>query len=199
MTRSGQPRGEVRVRPGAVARVYARTLLQTAERAGAVESVTEGLAGFEGSLSAQPTLRRFLVAPQIPADDKRALLERAFGERLHPLVVRFLQLVITRRRETLLTEIAAAWRELLDTRANRQSATVTTAVPADEATLAQIRAALERTTGKTIALETAIDPRILGGVVIRTGDLVMDTSVRSRIAALRHRLMTAGTARMDVR
>ncbi len=177
-----------------VARVYAETLLRFAEREGALDQAMEGLSALDAAIAADREFARFLEAPQITADDKRSLLRSVFEERLHPVMMRFLDLVVAKHREPLLPEIATAWREILDRRANRQGATVTTAVPADPALLVRLQAALEKATGKTISLEERVDPRLLGGVVVRTGDLVMDASLKTRLATLRHRLRTAGRA-----
>lgn len=174
-----------------VARVYAETLLRAAEREDAVEAVSEGLARVAAAFHASRPFRRFLEAPQIAGDDKRSLVRSVFGERVHPLAARFVELLIERRREPLLAEVHEAWQELLDRRANRRSATLTTAVAADPETVAAVRRALERATGKEIALEERVDPGLIGGLVVRTGDLVMDASLRSRLEALRHRLRAA--------
>jgi len=96
--------------------------------------------------------------------------------------------------ERLFEEIILAWTELLDTRANRQTATVTTATAPDPETVARVQSALEKATGKTIVLEKRVDPKLLGGLVIRTGDTVIDGSLRSRLVELRRRLRTAGRA-----
>jgi F-type H+-transporting ATPase subunit delta len=181
-------------RAGIVARVYAETLLRAAERDRAVDQVSEGLARVTRAVEGSNPFRRFLAGPQIAGDDKRAVVRSAFGERVHPLVLRFLELLIERRREPLIDEVHEAWRALLDARANRRSATVTTATPADRETLERIRRALERTTGQEIAFEERVDPSLLGGLVVRTGDLVMDASLRSRLDALRHRLRAAVAA-----
>ncbi len=174
-----------------VARVYAETLLRTAEREDALEPVSEGLARVAAAFDGSRRFRRFLEAPQIAADGKRAVVRSAFGESVHPLVVRFLELLIERRREPLVGEIHGAWRTLLDRRANRRSATVTTAVPADPDTLAAVRGALERATGQEIALEERVDPALLGGLVVRTGDLLMDATIKSRLVVLKQRLRAA--------
>lgn len=178
-------------RTGMVARVYAETLLRAAEREDAIDRVSEGLARVAEAVERSPTFHRFLAAPQIAEDDKRALVRSAFGERVHPLVVRFLELLIARRREPLVAEIQAAWRTLLDRRARRRSATLTTATPAGPDMLDAVRRALERATGQHIALEVRVDPGLLGGLVVRTGDLVMDASLRSRLVTLRQRLRAA--------
>lgn len=182
------------VRAGTVARVYAETLYRTASRADAVDAVDESLRSFAELLEARPDLNAFLEAPQIGATEKRALVRRAFEGALHPVVLRFLILVIDKHRETVLDEIVAAWSTLLDERAGRQSATVTTAVPIDDAMLEKVRRALEERTGKTIRLDPAVDPTLLGGVVIRAGDTVIDGSLRTRLKTLRSRLKAASAA-----
>ena len=179
---------------GIVARVYAETLLRTAEREELVDEVSEGLGRVARAIEESDPFRRFLAGPQIGGDDKRAVARSAFGERVHPLVLRFLELLIERRREPLIGEVHQAWRALLDARANRRSATVTTAVPADPALVEAIRGALERATGQKIVLEERVDASLLGGLVVRTGDLAMDASLRSRLDALRHRLRAAVAA-----
>ncbi|MDX1623409.1 MAG: ATP synthase F1 subunit delta, partial [Gemmatimonadota bacterium] len=147
-----------------------------------------------GLLESEERFRVFLHAPQIPAEEKRSVIEASLGEGFHPLAVRFLYLVIDKHREAFLEEIVRAWRELLDERENRQSALVTTATPVDASMLRRIRGALEKTTGKTIDLEQAVDPDLLGGVVIKTGDTVIDGSVRARLERMRRRLKVAATA-----
>jgi F-type H+-transporting ATPase subunit delta len=181
-------------RAGIVARVYAETLLRTAEREQAVDEVSVGLGRVARAVEESDPFRRFLAGPQIGGEDKRAVTRSAFGDRVHPLVMRFVELLIQRRRESLVGEVHQAWRALLDARANRRSATVTTAFPADPGILDAIRGALEGATGHEIALEERVDPTLLGGLVVRTGDLVMDASLRSRLDALRHRLRAAVAA-----
>lgn len=184
----------VDARAGIVARVYAETLLRAAEGERAVDQVSEGLARVARAIDESDPFRRLLAGPQIPGDDKRAVVRSAFGDHVHPLVVRFLELLIERRREPLVGEVHHAWRALLDARANRRSATVTTATPADPGILDAIRRSLERATGQEIALEERVDASLLGGLVVRTGDLVMDASLKSRLDVLRHRLRAAVAA-----
>lgn len=182
------------MRAGTIARVYARTLLLAAEQAGAREEVDDSLAAMVRALGSEPRLVRFLEGPQIQPADKKALLERVFGERVHPLALRFVFLVVDKHRETLLEEIVTAWDALLDERAGRQSASVTAATPLDDDVLERLRGALERRTGRTIRLEHTVDPALLGGLVVRSGDTVIDGSLRTRLRALGRRLAVASTA-----
>lgn len=177
-----------------IARVYAEALLRGAERRDALVEVEEGLAELATLLAGNERFRRFLEAPQIDADAKRALVEGVLGDRLHPVVIRFLSLVIDKHREGFLDRISRALAEILDERRNRQSALVTTAAPVDDAQLERIREALERATGKTIHLDQRVDPSLLGGVVIRTEDTLIDGSVTTRLSMMRRRLESAATS-----
>jgi F-type H+-transporting ATPase subunit delta len=179
------------LRANLVARIYAETLLRLAEREQAIEDVDAGVAKLAELLAQDERFARFLAAPQIAASAKRAVVERALGDRLPPALVRFLRLVIEKHREPMLGEILGAWRELQDVRANRMTATLVTAAAVDDAMREGVRVALEGVTGKHVVLGVEVEPALLGGVVIRFGDTVVDGSIRSRLAALRQRLRTA--------
>lgn len=180
------------MRAGTIARVYAETLFRAADRQGQIEEVDESVRALSAVLAGSADLERFLVAPQIDAAAKRALVRSALTDRLHPLLIRFLELVIGKHRARLLGEILTAWTEILDVRANRQSAALTTAVPADPGLVARVKAALERATGKSIVLEQRVDPSLLSGIVVRSGDTVIDGSIKNRLNTLRQRLRAAG-------
>ena len=177
-----------------VARVYVETLLRLADRDDAVDAVSEGIETLGRALESSRDFRTFLEAPQIDADAKREVIATAFDGRVHPLVLRFADLVISRKREALFPRIAAAWRELIDERANRQTATVDSAVPIDDVTLEAMRRALEEATGKNITIDQRVDEDLLGGVVVKTGDLVMDASLRSKLSNLGRRLRAPSTS-----
>jgi len=185
------------VRAQTVARIYAETLLRVADRGEAVEAVDEGVGVLAATLREDSAFARFLAAPQISSEEKRALIERALGERLPPVLVRFLGLLVEKRRESLLAEIAVAWRELLDERANRTTATLVSAAEIDDETREAIRAALEKSTGKSVVLEHEIEPAMIGGVILRFGDTVVDGSVRRRLGEIRNRLRRAHVASSD--
>lgn len=179
------------MRVNIVARVYVETLLRRAEQEGVVEPVTTGLAAFAQSLEGDPRLRRFLEAPQITTRQKQALVAEAFGGRVHSLVIQFLGLVIDRHRELLLPEIATTWQAILDERTNRQTATITSAAPLDRTTVASLGEALEQATGKTIVIQERVRPDLLGGLVVQTGDYVMDASLRTRLGNLGRQLRSS--------
>jgi F-type H+-transporting ATPase subunit delta len=106
-----------------------------------------------------------------------------------PIVQRFALLLLERGRIVLLTSLARAYRELADAHAGRVRAVVTSAAPLAPADLERVRKSLERRTKKTVMLEAEVDPNLIGGLVARVGDLVLDGSVRTQLDTLREKLL----------
>ncbi len=129
----------------------------------------------------------FLTSPVEPADKKRAVL-RELLPGVSPEVQRFLAILAHRDRLDLVPEITTVFERLVNEHKGIAVAQVTTAVPIDERQKAVIASKLARRLGKTIVLETRVDPDILGGVVAQVGDDVIDGSVRGRLERLRRTL-----------
>jgi F-type H+-transporting ATPase subunit delta len=129
----------------------------------------------------------FLTSPVEPADKKRAVL-RDLLPGVSPEVQRFLAILAHRDRLDLVPEIAVVFERLVNEHKGIAVAQVTTAVPIDERQKTVIASKLARRLGKTIVLETRVDPNILGGVVAQVGDDVIDGSVRGRLERLRRTL-----------
>jgi F-type H+-transporting ATPase subunit delta len=132
-----------------------------------------------------------LTSPAVPVSQKLAVIA-AEAPGLRPETNNLIRLLLHRERLELLPEIAQSYRELLNRARGIAVAHVTTAVPLDDATRAQLAARLTRYVGQQIEMQTSVDPSILGGVVVRVGDLLLDGSVRGRLEALRRRLVATG-------
>jgi len=129
----------------------------------------------------------FLTSPVVSADKKRAVLAELLPD-ISGDVSRFLGILAHRDRLNLVPEIATAFRRLLNEHRNVAVAEVTTAVPLDERQKTVIASRLGRRLGKTVVLETRVDPSIVGGVIAQVGDNVIDGSVRGRLERLRRSL-----------
>src|SRR3990172_8995168 len=176
-------------RGAAVARRYAKALWALARDEGRPEPVARELAAFERVLADQPLLRNVLLLPWAKAATKRAIvLSVAERVQLSPLARNFLALVAQRRRLALLAEIRVAYERLVDEAAGRVRARVRSAAPLSEAQRAAIRGRLGRRLGKTVLLDTAVDPTLVGGFVAEVGSRLLDTSVKGQLAALRERI-----------
>ena len=173
----------------AVSRNYAAALFELAERDGSEERFGE-LIGTIGSLyESAAAFNRFLNAPSIALADKKAAVRQAIGPDAPEPFVRFLMVVLDRRRHGALPGIAADFRRMLDERAGRIRPTVTLPHEPDEALKASIVAALEKKFDKEMIPEFRTDPAIIGGMVVRAGDQLLDASVRRGLKDLKRELL----------
>jgi F-type H+-transporting ATPase subunit delta len=134
-----------------------------------------------------------LASPALTVTQKLNIFRAEIPE-LRPASGNLLRLLLHRGRLNLLPEIALAYGELLNRSRGIATAHVTTAIPLDDASRAQLVARLTQYTGQRVQLEASVDPTVMGGVVARIGDLLIDGSVRGRLEALRRRL--AATSRL---
>lgn len=172
------------------ASVYARALLDAARDAGAVDTVRAELADFVQALAESQALRGVLGNPQIDTAAKQRVVA-SLTEGFHPLVRNVLQVLLERGRFAIVDGLRGEFEALVSVKDEVARVQVTSAVELTDATRSKIAARVEAVTGRRVALETTIDPAIVGGLVLRVGDRIVDGSVRSRIRQLRRRLATA--------
>ena len=177
------------MRDPTIARNYAEALLALARRAGDLPGWGAMISDVSDALQRDETLRLFLESPRITAEQKNEVLARAFQDRMPTLFVRFLQAVVSHNRQRLIPEIAIQYHDIVDEIENRVHAHVTVAREPDPATQSTIAAGISRAFGKTVVPHFLVRPDILGGVVVRVGDVVMDGSVRNRLRTLRQRML----------
>jgi F-type H+-transporting ATPase subunit delta len=167
-------------------RRYADAAFEVAVRDGTVDVWRAELQAAAATLGSGE-LEDVLGNPATPLDQRAAAAERIFAGLSRP--VRNLILLLLRRgRIEQLPRVAAEFARLDDKRMGLIHATATTAAPLGPEERQAITARLEELTGGTVALETAVDPGILGGVVVRVGDRLIDGSVRGRLERLRNQL-----------
>ena len=168
------------VRQARIARVYAEALFAVAARDGKAEDTGDELAAF-------------FVSPAVTRRTREPVLEAALKDNASPLVGNFLRVLNQNNRLDLLRAIAAAYRDLLDQRAGRVRVTVRSAVALSEEQQDALRRTLAESLHKEPVLDLRTDPELLGGMVVQVGDKVYDTSVRTRLEALRTQLTARGT------
>jgi len=173
-----------------VARVWAEALFAAAQERDAAERVGRELGDFVAALAASRPLRRVLDDPRVATVAKQRVVADLCRD-AHPLLGRTLQLMLERGRFAVVTEMAAAYASLLDRAAGVLDAEVTVAVELPAPLRGAVARRLEETTGRRVRLTTRIDPEIIGGLVLRVDDKVVDASVRGRLRQLRRRLASA--------
>lgn len=172
----------------AISRNYAEALLMLATKHGGRDSFGAYINGLAEVLEHDETFRRFLAAPQVSEVKKNEVLGKALEGKAPPLFVRFVQKMVINRRQMLIGEVAEEFNNLLDAQEGRVHARVTVSRVLSDADRESLTASLSRALGKTVVPHVAVNPAILGGVIVRVGDTVMDGSVRRRLGVLRARM-----------
>lgn len=172
-----------------VARRYAQAVFEIARDNQAFEAWERDLSILNAVMT-DPTTRGFLVSPKSPAAGKKALLDKA-NENSQPEAKRLTDLLLERRRLSSVPEIYEQFQSLLLQEKGIVVADVTTAVPLDAPGEKMIQKQLSQLVGKDVELRTQIDPAIIGGMVARIGDNLIDGSVSNQLRRLHERLTTS--------
>jgi F-type H+-transporting ATPase subunit delta len=173
-----------------LARVYGRSLFEVAEEQGKVEELREQLGQFADALAENRELAVFFFSPYFSTAEKQqaltGLLDGADGA-----FVEFLKLLIENHRMPVIFRIRREY-ERLWAQANKVlGVQVTSAIALDEATTESIGSSIGASTGRTVELSARVDPDILGGIVVRVGNSILDASIRSRLEQLRKQVASA--------
>ena len=179
------------MREPTIALNYAETLLELAQRAGDLRGWGEMIDSVANAMDTDRRLRVFLESPRLSGQQKNEIIQKAYGGTLPRNFVRFLQALVSHRRQMLIPVIARAYHDLVDQVEGRVHASVTVARTPDDADRQLVTSQLSRALGKDVVPHFHVNPSILGGVVVRVGDTVLDGSVRRRLSTLRARMLGA--------
>ena len=170
-----------------VAGRYATALFDLAREANAIDTVKADLDRFDALIADSPDLLRLVRSPVFSADEQlqalSAVLQRAG---IGGLAERFLKLVTTNRRLFAARDMVKAFSALVAEHKGEATAEVTVAEPLKDEHVAALRAALKAVSGKDVDLAVKVDPAILGGLVVKVGSRMVDTSLRTKLNAIRH-------------
>jgi F-type H+-transporting ATPase subunit delta len=170
--------------------VYARALFEVASERGVLDTVREQLGQFVDALSADRQLEIFFVSPYFSTAEKKNGLGRMV-EGAEETFMSFLETLVERQRMPEIFHIRARYEELWDAEMKLLPVEVTSAVALDEATVRSIGERIGSGTGNKIQLTTVVDPDMLGGIVLRVGNVILDASIRNRLNQFRKHVAQA--------
>lgn len=173
----------------AVARRYARAIFDLAQEKGLVDQVDQELnlvaTMIESNRQLKAVMDDVLISPEV----KRDLVEKIFAGKVSPLVMNFLLLVVRKRREAWIPVMYRSFLDLANEARGIVEVEVRSAVPLPDQTLATLENKLQTRLGKRVKFETQVAPELLGGLVVRVGDELMDGSVRTRLRRIHDRMI----------
>jgi F-type H+-transporting ATPase subunit delta len=173
-----------------IAQVYARSLFDVALEHGKLDELREQLGQFADAVSENRDLQMFLFSPYFSTQEKKEALGRAVTD-ADPTFTNFLEALLERHRMPAIFRIRQRYDVLWKKENRLLPVQVTSAIELDEETVASIGERIGKQTGRKVQLSSHVDPEILGGIVLRVGNSVLDASIRNRLNQLRKQVASA--------
>ncbi len=171
-----------------VAKRYAVALFNAAVKQDIAEQVQDDMSSFIDLLRANAQFRGFLKSPEIPTEQKKQLVVDAIGDSTAGLFIKFLMLLIDKKRLINILNIADAYRQLYEQLQGIVEARVITAVELDADLEQKTVEKLEKETGKTIRVRKTVNPDIIGGMILVVEDEIIDGSIRHKLDQMKKSL-----------
>lgn len=173
-----------------VAEVYARALYEVACDQDKLDEIHDQLGQFTDALNESRDLAVFFFSPYFSSEEKKAALSRAV-EGADPAFFNFLEALVERHRMPVIFRIRTRFHELWEDARKLLDVDVTSAVALDDAEVENIGQRIQQQTGRTIELSSHVDPEILGGLILRVGNFILDASIRNRLEQVRKQVAAA--------
>jgi F-type H+-transporting ATPase subunit delta len=173
-----------------IAEVYARALFEVAKEHDVLDDVHEQLGQFAQALQDNRDLAVFFFSPYFSTDEKKEALGRAIDD-AQPAFMNFLEALIERHRMPVIFRISSRFEQLWDEERKLLPVEVTSAMELDQSTVDGIGERIGEQTGRTVEISSKVDPEILGGIVLRVGNFILDASIRNSLEQLRKQVAQA--------
>lgn len=168
-----------------LARRYAKALFSLGKEQGKTESYSEAL-GAIAELYKDESVENALINPLYPLDARQKVMAKiAELAKADTILTRFLNLLLEKKRADILPDIAHEMQVMVDQEQNISHGSVVSAIELDGALKEKIQQTLEKITGNKVILEVSVDPSIIGGIVAKVGDLVLDGSIKTQLNGLK--------------
>lgn len=174
-----------------IARVYASSLLDLGQQQKALADIEEEIGFIADLVVESDDLRHFLASPGIARDVKKGFIEKIFKGRISDNVIHFLKVLVDNDRQTCIVDIRDAFIDSVDEINNRQKVTVISSVGLDESMKKRLVEKLKDVFKKDVILKEEINANILGGIIIKIGDTVIDGSLAKDLRNIKNNLLNS--------
>lgn len=164
-----------------VREVYSEVLFELAEQAGSIDSVTEDLAHVREALKTEPEFATILISPGIKPSEKAQIMRRVFEGKVEGLTLDFMSVLARRNRIGFLGSISDKYEMLVDVHRGRVLVEITLAKAPDDKQMKKLKADLREAINKEVKLSVVVEPAIIGGIIIKKDDAVIDNSVKTAL------------------
>jgi F-type H+-transporting ATPase subunit delta len=173
-----------------IAQVYARSLFEVASEQGKLDTVREQLGAFADALAQSRELQTFFFSPYFSTQEKTDGLHRTV-EGADETVLNFLELLVENHRMPVVFRVRREYDRLWEDVNRLLPVEITSAVELDRSVADRIGEEIGRQTGRRVQLTSTVDPDVIGGLVLRVGNSILDASIRTRLEALRKQVAKA--------
>jgi F-type H+-transporting ATPase subunit delta len=173
-----------------IARVYARSLFEVATERDKIDVVHEELGQFADALHESRELQTFLFSPYFSTEEKKEGLAKAVTD-ADEAVANFLALLLENHRMPVIFRVRSEYDRLWEEAKQLLPVEITSAVELDPSVAQRIGDEIGRQTGRTVELTSSVDPDVIGGIVVRVGNAILDASIRTRLENLRKQVAKA--------
>ena len=172
---------------------YATALFELAVETGSIDQIKNDLDAFEALAVGNPDLMRLIRSPVFGADEQAKALGAVLARAgIAGLAAQFLKVVAANRRLFAVRQIIRDFRALVASHKGELTADVTVAEQLNDARFAEIKSTLAAVTGKDVQMNVHIDPSIIGGLIVKLGSRMVDSSLRTKLSAIKHAMKEAG-------
>ena len=176
-----------------VAGRYASALLETANEQGQLAAIEADIDTLQGALAESDDLRRMVRSPVFSAEDQAKALDALLGRiGVNPLTLNFFKVLARNRRLFAAEDIIRAFKALAAEARGEVQAEVTSAVALNDSQLDALKEQLKNSVGKDVQLEATVDPSLLGGLIVKIGSRMIDSSLKTKLATLNTRMKEVG-------
>jgi F-type H+-transporting ATPase subunit delta len=173
-----------------IASVYARSLFEVAKETDKLDEVREQLGQFADALESERELQVFFFSPYFSSEEKKDGLGKVL-EGANPAVLNFFELLVEKHRMPALFRIRRTYDQLWEHENKLLPVEITSAIELDDEIAQRIGDQIGQQTGQRVELTKTVDPEIIGGLVLRVGNSILDASIRNRLENLRKNVATA--------
>ena len=173
-----------------IAQVYSRSLFEVAKEHDKLDVIKQQLDQFTDALEQNRQLSIFFFSPYFSSEEKKQGLERALVD-AEPEFLNFLELLIENHRMPVIYRARTQYEELWEAENRLLPVEVTSAITLDPSIVDELGRKIREQTGQNVELTSTIDPDILGGIVLRVGNSILDASIRNRLQQLRREVAKA--------